>query len=375
VQTTGPFALWEHTHTITPDGADRCVLEDRIEYVPPGGSAGQLIAGSHLRDMLQRVFAYRHRVTADDMSRHQAYKERSSMKVLVSGASGLIGSQLIPLLTTGGHEVHRLVRTAKREPRTIQWDPQLGNIDRERLSGFDAVIHLSGENIAKRWTRKQMVRIRESRIDSTHMLCDALARTAAPPKTFLCASAVGFYGNRGNEVLDESSPPGKGFLPDVCVDWEQAAEPVRSRGIRTAHLRFGIVLSPAGGALGKMLLPFKLGLGGPIGDGKQYWSWIGIDDAIGAIHHVLMNESVSGPVNMVAPQQTTNREFTETLGRVLRRPTVLPMPAIAARIVFGKMANGLFLASTRVAPKRLEESGYEFKYPMLEAALRHLLGK
>lgn len=297
------------------------------------------------------------------------------MKVLVSGASGLVGSSLVPLLTTGGHDVHRLVRRPTSEPKTIQWDPALGNIDRDRLAGFDAVIHLAGENIASRWTKKQMARIRESRVGSTRILSEALARSAAPPKSFIAASAIGYYGDRGDQPLDESSAPGKGFLPDVCREWEGASEPLRAKGVRTAFMRFGIVLSPAGGALGKMLLPFKLGLGGPIGPGTQYWSWVAIDDAIGAIYHVLSEPEISGPVNTVAPQATTNREFTETLGRVLRRPTVFPMPAFAARLVFGKMANELFLASTRVVPKRLEETGYDFKYPTLEGAFKHLLGK
>ncbi|MGE3314278.1 MAG: TIGR01777 family oxidoreductase, partial [Planctomycetaceae bacterium] len=288
VQVSGPFALWEHTHTITPNGPESCELEDRIEYALPGGSIGRLIAGRSLRLMLERMFEHRHRVTADDIARHRAYKEKSAMKVLVSGASGLVGSALVPFLSTGGHEVHRLVRTPTSEPRTIQWDPQLGNINRDRLAGFDAVVHLSGENIASRWTRKQMYRIRESRVESTRLLSEALARSSAPPKSFLCASATGFYGDRGSEPLDETSASGTGFLSDVCREWENASESLRAKGIRTAFLRFGIILTPAGGALAKMLLPFKLGLGGPIGDGKQYWSWIGIDDVIGAIHHVLM---------------------------------------------------------------------------------------
>lgn len=295
------------------------------------------------------------------------------MKILVSGASGLVGSALVGSLASAGHEVHRLVRKPKPEARTIQWDPALGNIDRERLAGFDAVVHLSGENIASRWTKRQMKRIRESRVNSTRLLCDALARSAAPPKCFVGASATGYYGDRGEELLDETSPAGSGFLPDVCRDWEEASDSLRQCEIRTVLMRFGIVLSPMGGALGKMLLPFKLGLGGVIGDGKQYWAWISIDDAIGAIQAALTDSTLNGPVNTVAPQQVTNREFTETLGRVLHRPTILPMPAIAARLAFGKMANDLFLASTRVVPKRLLDAGYEFRHPNLEVAFRALL--
>jgi uncharacterized protein (TIGR01777 family) len=297
------------------------------------------------------------------------------MKILVSGSTGLIGSALVNFLRTGGHEVHRLVRTPSTEKQTIQWDPQLGNIDRDRLSGFEAVVHLAGENIAKRWTRKQKARIRHSRVEGTQLLCGALSRTTAPPKILVSASAVGFYGDRGDEILDEQSPTGRGFLADVCREWEEAALSMREKGARVVPLRFGIVLSPAGGALGKMLLPFQLGAGGVIGSGQQFWSWISIDDAIGAIHHALTRDGLAGPVNAVAPEPVTNRVFTKTLGSVLHRPTFMTVPAIGARIAFGKMANELFLASARVVPRRLEESGYQFRHRDLETALKHVLGR
>jgi len=347
-----------------------------IEYRLPGGFVGRLVGGRFVQSTLERVFAYRHRVTAADIARHLGAQEKRPMKILVSGSSGLVGSALIPFLTTGGHDVHRLVRNPSSAKNTIQWDPGLGNIARDRLSGMDAVIHLAGENIAsRRWTRKQKARIRDSRVEGTRLLCDALSRVDQPPKTIVCASAIGFYGDRGDEILDEESPAGQGFLPDLCREWEAAADPARKRGARVVSLRFGVILSPAGGALRKMLLPFKLGAGGVIGSGKQYWSWISIDDVIGAIHQALTHDALSGPVNAVSPQPLTNREFTKTLGRVIRRPTFAPLPAFAARCLFGEMADALFLASARVVPRRLEQSGFEFQHAELEGALRHLLGR
>jgi uncharacterized protein (TIGR01777 family) len=300
------------------------------------------------------------------------------MKILVTGSTGLVGSALVASLTTGGHSVTRLVRRTTSRPSlepTVHWDPILGTIDHEGLEGHDTVVHLAGANIsAGRWNARQKKAIRDSRLHGTRMVCDALLRLRHPPKTLVCASAIGIYGNRGDEVLDEKSPAGNGFLAEVCRDWEATTESVRVRGIRVVNLRFGIVLSPAGGALAKMLLPFKLGLGGVIGSGRQYWSWIGIDDVVGSIHHALISEHLNGPVNAVSPNPSTNRDFTKTLGHVLKRPTVFPMPAFAARLALGEMANDLLLSSSRVVPRRLEETGYVFRYPELEPALRHLLG-
>jgi uncharacterized protein (TIGR01777 family) len=298
------------------------------------------------------------------------------MKILASGSSGLLGHSLIPFLTTGGHAVTRLVRRDTGGPAAVRWDPVLGTIDREGLAGHDAVVHLAGENIAAgRWSERQKKAIRESRTQGTRVLAQALAQLAVPPKTLVCASATGIYGDRGEEVLDESSAPGRGFLADVCREWEAACQPARDRGIRVVNLRFGVVLSPAGGALAKMLTPFRLGLGGTIGSGRQFWSWIAIDDAVGAVHQALCMERLSGPVNAVASHAVTNREFTKTLGHVLHRPTVLPMPAFAARLALGEMADELLLASQRVVPRRLEETAYAFRFPRLEGAMRHVLGR
>ncbi len=393
VQISGPFAHWEHTHRIEADERESCILEDRIEYALPGGRLGQILGGAWTRRKLARLFTYRHQVTRQDVLAHCHNRQHNQlneggrpMKVLVSGASGLVGSALIPFLTTGGHSVTRLVRKARleqgRKDRArvedgeVVWSPAAGTIDRAGLEGFDAVVHLAGENIASgRWTPERKRRIRDSRVNGTQVLCDALTQCAQPPKVFVGASAIGYYGDRGDETLTEESGSGAGFLAEVCRDWEAAAAGLTDTGIRTALLRVGIVLSPASGALKKMLLPFRLGLGGVIGAGTQYMSCIALDDVIGVIQHALTNDEVNGPLNAVCPEAVTNREYTRTLGRVLGRPTLFPVPAFAARLAFGEMAEALLLASTRVEPRILMQTGYAFRYPSLESALRHVLGK
>ena len=296
------------------------------------------------------------------------------MEILISGASGLIGSKLSPALTSAGHNVRHLVRSkTKASASDVVWDPKANQLDTVALRGVEAVIHLAGENIAGRWTAAKKAAIRESRVHGTRMLAEAIAGLDRPPKALICASAIGFYGDRGDETLTENSAPGTGFLPDVCKEWEAATKPASDKGIRTVFLRFGVVLSPNGGALKKMLLPFKLGAGGVMGSGKQYWSWVDIDDVVGAAMYALSNDKLSGPVNVVSPKPATNREFTKTLGKVLSRPTIFPMPAFAARMIFGEMGDALLLASANVKPAKLQESGYAFKFPDLEPALRHLL--
>lgn len=297
------------------------------------------------------------------------------MKVLVSGATGLVGTALVPALESAGHTVVSLTRSAAGTNR-IHWDPTAGKLDPRELEGFDAVVHLAGESIAAgRWTAAKKERIRDSRVRGTTLLAEALAKLARPPRVLASASAIGYYGSRGDERLTEDSAGGRGFLAEVCRDWEKATEPASRQGIRVAQLRFGVILSPRGGALAKMLLPFKLGAGGKIGDGRQFMSWVTLDDTVAAVQQVLAQESVRGPVNVVAPHPVTNYEFTKTLGRVLGRPTIFPMPAFAARLAFGEMADELLLGSTRVEPKRLLDGGFTFRHSNLEDGLRHLLGK
>jgi len=297
------------------------------------------------------------------------------MKVAVTGSSGLVGSALVPQITAGGHQVVRLVRSQGARPGEIPWNPEAGTLDRAALEGFGAIIHLAGESIAGgRWTEAKKKRIRDSRVGSTRLLATTIAGLSRPPQVLVCASAIGCYGDRGDELLREDSPPGDDFLAGVCRAWEGAAEPAARKGVRVVHQRFGMILSPKGGALAKMLLPYRLGAGGPIGTGRQHVSWITLDDVLGVIGHALAAGTLSGPVNTVSPHPVTNREFARALGRVLRRPAILPMPAFAARLVFGEMADALLLSSQRVEPARLIASGYRFLYPDLEPALRHLLG-
>jgi uncharacterized protein (TIGR01777 family) len=299
------------------------------------------------------------------------------MRVLVSGSSGLVGSALVSLLTGGGHQVVRLVRAQpKDEASEVRWDPEAGDIDGAGLKGVDAAVHLAGESIAAgRWTAAKKGRILESRVKGTRLLAEALAGLEPVPRALVSASAVGYYGDRGEEELREESGSGSAFLSEVCRQWEAATEPAAAGGIRVVNLRFGIMLSAAGGALPRLLTPFRLGAGGTVGSGRQFMSWIALDDVVGVILHALITEALRGPVNAVAPQPVTNREFTKTLGRVLGRPTLFPLPAFAARLAFGEMADELLLASQRVEPARLLASGYSFRFPELEGALRHVLGK
>ena len=302
------------------------------------------------------------------------YKRSTDVeRVLVTGVSGPIGAALLPSLESLGAQIVRLVRRPETGAGQIPWDP-LRQLPPEAVSGFDAVIHLAGESVAERWTGEKKKRIRESRVLGTQNLAEALARTSAKPQVFICASATGFYGNRGDELLTEASPGGQGFLAGVCREWEGATRVASEAGIRTVNLRMGLALSPRGGALEKMLAPFKLGLGGRVGSGKQWWSWIHVDDIVGAIHHAIYTQTLDGPVNLVAPHPAQNAEFTKILASVLRRPALLPVPAPAARLFFGEMADGLLLASQRVEPGKLLASGYTFRFPELRRAFDDLLG-
>lgn len=295
------------------------------------------------------------------------------MRILVTGSHGLIGSALVQALAGEGHQVLKLVRSAPTHPSEIHWDPQAKIIAWAALSQIDAAVHLAGENLAGgRWTKARRARILKSRVQGTEVLSTALAQLVPLPRVLLSASAIGFYGNRGDEVLTEQSSAGTGFLSEVCQAWEAASSPASRAGIRVVHLRFGVVLSKDGGALGKMLLPFKLGLGGPVGDGHQFMSWIALSDAIMAIRHALEHEELSGPLNVAAPQPVSSGEFAHILGRVLSRPAFIPVPKFALRLALGQMADEALLASTRVEPAKLMASGFHFRFPGLEQALRAL---
>lgn len=295
------------------------------------------------------------------------------MRVLISGATGYVGSHLVPFLRERGYVVGRLTRTPT-QTEDIAWNPSQGKIETANLQPLDAVVHLAGENISDgRWTNAKKQRIRDSRVKSTHVLSETLASLTHRPQVFISASAVGYYGDRGDQILTEENGSGEGFLADVCRQWEAATQPAAQAGIRTVYLRNGLVLAGDGGALSKMLLPFKLGLGGPVGSGQQYWSWISITDWLHIILHCFTIETLSGPVNATAPHPARNLEFTHALGRMLNRPTVVPVPEFALRFALGEMADELLFASARVTPARLQASGYEFTHATLDEALRDLL--
>jgi uncharacterized protein (TIGR01777 family) len=297
------------------------------------------------------------------------------MKILVSGSHGLVGKALVRSLVEDGHEVVRLVRGEHAfGAAEVEWRPDQGFIDAQHLEGIHGVVHLAGESIASgRWSAEKKKAIRESRVKGTALLSDALARLSRPPSVFLSASAIGYYGNRGDELLTEKSAAGNDFLSSVCREWEAATRAAAEKGIRTVLTRFGIILDAKEGALGKMLPPFRMGVGGRVGDGKQWMSWIALDDVVNGLKFLIQDESIQGPVNFVAPEPVRNAEFTKTLGRVLSRPTIFPIPAFGVRLAFGEMADALLLSSQRVEPSVLEDKGYEFRWPTLEPALRHLL--
>jgi len=292
------------------------------------------------------------------------------MKIAIAGASGLVGSALIPSLTNDGAAVTRLVRGVAK-PGEIEWHPNQDQLNEQTLAGFDVIINLAGENIAGgRWTDEQKRKIRDSRVGGTHLLSEAIAKMAVKPSAFICASATGIYGDRDDETLDEQSESGGGFLAGVCREWEKACEPAIKAAVRVVNLRLGPILAREGGMLSKLLTPFKMGMGGKVGSGKQYISWVALEDVVNAIKLAISNQTMRGPVNIVSPNPVTNEEFTRTLGHVLNRPTALAMPAFAARLAFGEMADEMLLASQKVLPKKLLSMGFEFKYPQLEAAFR-----
>ncbi len=379
VQLKGPFESWRHKHIFEPITETSCKLIDDIEYTIPFGKPGELLGKSFVKNKLNTQFAYRHRQSKTEIELHYQYHQKKRLRILISGSSGIIGSSLCSFLRTGGHDVVRLVRDeklAKQDSQTIFWDPKRGEVDRNSLESFDAVIHLGGANIAHhKWKHAYKEKIKKSRVHSTQVLASLLATLREKPSVFIVASAIGYYGDRSDDVMTEESESGIGFLPELVRAWEESAEPARKAGIRVVHPRIGVVLTPTGAALGSMLPLFRYGLGGIAGNGKQYWSSVSIHDVVGAIHFMLMNETLCGAVNVVLPKPVTNREFTKTLGRVLHRPTLLPMPAPLIKLLLGEMGEALLLESTRVLPEKLLQDGYEFQQKTLADTFRHLLGR
>ena len=367
----GPYRSLRHRHLFRSTGAASCELTDRIHCEPRAISA--LLGRAWLRRTMERTVEFCQKRVRRDLDRH-ADGPAEPLRVLITGASGLIGGALTAFLESGGHAVVRLVRRPPASPTEIAWDPTAAQIDTAALEGFDAVIHLSGENIgAGRWTAARRRRIRESRVASTELLCGALGGLRRPPAVLVAASAVGYYGDVDGTV-DESAPAGDGFLAEVTSAWEQAAEPARAAGIRVAHARLGPVLSPRAGMLKRLLPVFRVGAGGVVGSGRQPISWIGLDDAIGALHLLMSDDRAQGAFNVVAPRAATNREFTHALAAVLRRPAFAPVPGIAIRALFGEMGEQLILKGQAVVPTRLTELGFRWLEPTLDGALRWELG-
>ena len=367
----GPYRSLRHRHVFRSTGEASCELTDRIHCEPRLMSA--TLGRAWLQRTMERTLEFCQKRVRRDLDRHAA-GPAEPLRVLVSGASGLIGGALTAFLESGGHAVVRLVRRPPASAGEIAWDPTAGQIDAGALEGFDAVIHLSGENIgAGRWTAARRRRIRESRVASTELLCGALSGLRRPPAVLVAASAVGYYGDVEGTV-DESAPAGDGFLAEVTAAWEQAAEPARAAGIRVAHARLGPVLSPNAGMLKRLLPVFRAGAGGVVGSGRQPISWIGLDDAVGALHFLMSSDQAQGPINVVAPRAATNREFTHALAAVLRRPAFAPAPGIAIRALFGEMGDQLILQGQAVVPARLTELGFRWLEPTLDGALRWELG-
>jgi uncharacterized protein (TIGR01777 family) len=377
VQVSGPLKSWEHTHSFSPREEGGTLLEDEIEMEPPLGAAGGAIAPGFVKRELERLFAFRYRRLHTDLARHAEFADKERLTVAITGASGLLGSALRHFLTTGGHRVIPLVRDSRKLGEDgIFWNPAAGEIDRDGLSRADAVVHLAGASIAGgRWTDARKKAIRRSRVQGTDLIARTLAKLSGGPRTLVSASAIGYYGNRGDEIVDETAGPGKGFLAEVVQDWEAATRPAERAGLRVVRLRTGVAISPAGGALGQMLLPFKFGVGGRLGSGRQYFSWVDVDDVVGAILHCLMVPELSGAVNVTAPNPVTNATFTSVLGRVLGRPTVLPVPTLAVKAAFGQLGTEALLWGQRVVPRKLENSGFRFLYEGVEESLRFQLGR
>lgn len=374
VQEKGPFSYWSHSHFFH-DTDEGSILEDKIEYALPGHRFLPSFVKSQVEKKLTRIFLHRQHTLKADIELHQRCSQ-TPLKILLSGASGVLGKRLIPLLTTGGHTVYTLVRKRPTPNKNeIFWDPETGFLSQSDLPEVDSVVHLAGEPIGlKRWTTESRQRVLNSRVKGTELLAKTLAAMKKPPKVLLSASAVGYYGNCHAQLTDENKSPGRDFISTVCKEWEDAAKPARRAGIRTVFLRMGVSMSPAGGALKRILSTSPLGFIRYFGSGEQYISWISDDDLISAILHALTCPDLEGPVNIAAPEPVTNRELMQTLAKITGRPLLFPISTDIFQIMYGQMAREIILSGCRVSSKKLQDSGFKFRHPSLETAIRSLLG-
>ncbi len=383
----GPFKKWVHTHSFISESQNQCIIEDKIEYMPRFGKIGSKILQKRMQNYLNQLFLYRSHILVNDLFLEKITQEKGK-RILISGSHGLIGSSLIPLLTSiGRHKISRLVRktnnnnmdllpeTNKEDKKTIFWDPQYNKLDPYELEGFDIIIHLAGENIFGRWTDTKKKRIFDSRVGSTNLLSESLTKLSHPPSLLICASAIGYYGDRPNEYLTEDSNPGKGFLSKVCQNWEKATKEATEIGIRVVNTRFGMVLTPKGGILQKLLSPFKLGLGITIGNKDQYISWVSIEDVIKSIFYSITNTSIKGPINIVSPNPVTNLEFSDILKKIFNPKLSMSISQNIPKLIFGEMSKEVLSTNTYVIPKKLVSTDYKFFSSDLEDSLRFLLGK
>ena len=378
-QLKGPFWVYDHEHLFEELDSDKCVMKDIVTYKLPFHFIAKYFASWNINSRFKKLFKWREFRLTTDLKRHSMFPS-TPKRVLISGSTGFIGNQLTSFLRTGGHEVVRLVRPATNrrlisDEEVIEWNPDKLEIDAEKLENFDVIINLAGVGIGeKRWSKKRKNAIMKSRVSSTTMLSETISKLDNPPKYFISSSAIGYYGNRGDEELNESSEPGTGFTAEVTKEWENCTSHARNSGVNTIILRTGIVLSPSGGALSKMLFPFKMGGGGKIGNGRQYMSWVSHDDVIFAIHHLMMSENSDGIYNIVAPNPVTSKQFAKNLGRVLRRPAIIPLPSIIVKMLFGEMGKELLLEGQNVKPNKLIEEGFEFTHNELKDCLTDFLG-
>nr|MBA3750105.1 TIGR01777 family protein [Nitrosopumilus sp.] len=375
----GPFRSWLHTHSFIPSDFDHCTMEDRIDYSLASGIARSKFINDLIQNNLNQIFYYRHRILKNDMTLRKLVRKNRRKKILITGSTGLIGSALIPLLKiVGEHNVTKMVRPSSKNIdnnlQVVKWDPDKEKIIINDLEGYDLIIHLGGENIFGRWSNSKKQSLMESRIKTTRLLCNSIIKLTKPPSTFICASAIGFYGNRGSEILTEESSAGSGFLSDLCQKWEESTETAKSIGIRVINLRFGMVLTPRGGILQKLVKPsiFKIGL--QMGSENQYISWVSIEDVIGSILYSIDDSSIQGPVNIVSPNPVTILDFSRILSSVLKNKIMIPLSKRLLKLAFGEFADSVVSSSSFVLPKKLSSIGYPYMNPDLEDTLRLLLG-